>query len=641
MPMSSGIPGKYRAGDAEIDLAAGIIRRDGVEEQLRAQTLRVLRYLIDNRDRLVTREEILDTLWGNAAVSENVVAQSINDLRKAFGDNSRSPVFIKTIPKAGYRFIACVQPLDKLPDPALPDPGPSGFNEALPPVATAGPARRYPMWFWLATAIIGVAGLVIARSVLPPAAHPPVPLREAGWWRFDEAGGTAIEDSSGKGNTGETFGRVRREPGMLGSALVFDGVRAGAQGDDRALAFPAAHRPRTVTAWVRADSSNGDATPIFHYGNWNGATRSVEGDFALTLQLDGRILQGPARRDRSWLVSRRRVDDGRWHHVAAVWTERAAAGAGGIPGAGGLLREAHLYLDGDEDAAGQLASLYTPAGATWNIGGFREGGTSFRGSIDDVRVFDAALTATQVAALYRCSTGPRDAEIGGLAYFMPVFDGFRISPDKPDTVGNSGRDLGGIQFARRVNDCAIGSIKGADVGQDVRISMNLTVPADSDGNISEGGPYFRSRLALPGDGIVGGTSAGYSALLHSTGLLSVLRLNPRLTVAFATVPHFDPRIAHRLEIAAVGERFQASVDGQIVEFDEAGRKTRTVSLPPAWNGPPKVGHNDGAAGVWFGDLNNRGKIGGQAASEIRVAGATSLLVPDDRESLATSRRQGL
>ena len=79
--------------------------------------------------------------------------------------------------------------------------------------------------------------------------------------------------------------------------------------------------------------------------------------------------------------------------------------------------------------------------------------------------------------------------------------------------------------------------------------------------------------------------------------------------------------------AAVGDRLQAAVDGRIVEFDEGGRKTRTASIPPAWEGPPRTGNNDGAAGVWFGDRNNIGKIGGQTASEIRLVKATSLLDP--------------
>jgi len=587
---------KYRAGDAEIDLAAGTILRAGEEEQIRAQTLRVLRYLIENRDRLVSRDEIIRNVWGDAAVSENVVAQSIRDLRKALGDDSRAPAFISTNPGAGYRFIADLESCPEAPQPT----------------------RRYQAWFWVVTVLLCMAGFVVARSVhLPVTAPAPVYLREVGWWRFDEASGDVAEDSSGQGNRGSFFGSVRREPGIMGPALVFDGVRGGAQGVDSALAFPSPHRSRTVSAWFQANSSNGDLAPIFHYGVRNPATGKVEGRVFLTLDLQGRIVQGVGAAGS--MVSRHRVDDGRWHQVVAVWKEHKPPDS---PRA-----EAYLYLDGKEEAAGLLPSIDTPAGGQWTIGGFRQGGTSFRGAIDDVRVFNGALSANTAASLYRCSLGARDLEIDGQGYyFLPIFaNGFEGMSGRPGTVRNPRPGYGGAQFARPVNGCAIGCVEGSDVGQDVRISMKLTVPTDSDGNISEAGPYFRSRLAAPGDGIVGGESAGYTALLHSTGLLSVLRLNPRLSVAFATIPHFDPSVAHRLEIAAVGERFQASVDGRIIEFDEGGRKTRTVSIPPVWDGPPKVGTNAGAAGVWFGDRNNSGKIGGQTATEIRVEKATSLL----------------
>ncbi|MCI0489224.1 MAG: tetratricopeptide repeat protein, partial [Blastocatellia bacterium] len=66
-------------------------------------------YLLEHRERLVTKDELIEKIWEGAAVTDNALAQCIVDIRKALGDDSRRPRFIKTIPKAGYRFISEVE----------------------------------------------------------------------------------------------------------------------------------------------------------------------------------------------------------------------------------------------------------------------------------------------------------------------------------------------------------------------------------------------------------------------------------------------------------------------------------------------------------------------------------------------------
>jgi tetratricopeptide (TPR) repeat protein/DNA-binding winged helix-turn-helix (wHTH) protein len=99
----------YRIGEVEVDPARGCIRRAGQELHLRRQTFQVLLYLLDQRHRLVSRDELIEQVWRGAAVTDDAVVQSIVDLRKAFGDDPRHPRFIKTVPKAGYCFIADVE----------------------------------------------------------------------------------------------------------------------------------------------------------------------------------------------------------------------------------------------------------------------------------------------------------------------------------------------------------------------------------------------------------------------------------------------------------------------------------------------------------------------------------------------------
>jgi DNA-binding winged helix-turn-helix (wHTH) protein len=68
----------------------------------------VLRYLVDNCGRLVTQQELLDAVWPEAFVQPEILRKYILEIRKALGDPPNQPIFIETLPKRGYRFIAPV-----------------------------------------------------------------------------------------------------------------------------------------------------------------------------------------------------------------------------------------------------------------------------------------------------------------------------------------------------------------------------------------------------------------------------------------------------------------------------------------------------------------------------------------------------
>lgn len=101
----------YLVGDLEIDPARLCMRRAGAEVALRQKSFQVLFYLLEHRARLVTKEELIEHVWEGAAVTDDALVQSIVELRRAFGDDSRRPRFIRTVPKAGYQLIAPVSEL--------------------------------------------------------------------------------------------------------------------------------------------------------------------------------------------------------------------------------------------------------------------------------------------------------------------------------------------------------------------------------------------------------------------------------------------------------------------------------------------------------------------------------------------------
>ena len=98
----------YKFDQFEVDDREFRLTDDGMPVQLEPKALRLLVYLIENRNRLVRKQELLDAVWQDAMVTENALTRAIGLLRKALNEDSRVPQFIETVPTAGYRFIAKV-----------------------------------------------------------------------------------------------------------------------------------------------------------------------------------------------------------------------------------------------------------------------------------------------------------------------------------------------------------------------------------------------------------------------------------------------------------------------------------------------------------------------------------------------------
>ena len=80
--------------------------------EMRPKPYAVLRYLAERAGRLVTQEELLKALWPQAYVQPEVLKSHVLSVRSALGDNSRSPKYIQTLPRRGYRFIAATAGTD-------------------------------------------------------------------------------------------------------------------------------------------------------------------------------------------------------------------------------------------------------------------------------------------------------------------------------------------------------------------------------------------------------------------------------------------------------------------------------------------------------------------------------------------------
>lgn len=94
--------------DCELHLALHELRRGGQPVAVEPQVFDVLAYLVRHRDRVVTKEELLEQVWGGRIVSEAALSSRLKSARKAIGDSGREQRAIRTVHGRGYRFVAAV-----------------------------------------------------------------------------------------------------------------------------------------------------------------------------------------------------------------------------------------------------------------------------------------------------------------------------------------------------------------------------------------------------------------------------------------------------------------------------------------------------------------------------------------------------
>ena len=96
----------YGFGPFELDTAKVELRSGGRVCSVEPQVFALLALLVDNRDRLVSKDEIIEKVWDGRVVSDSAVASRIKSARKVLGDDGKSQHFIKTIHRQGFRFVA-------------------------------------------------------------------------------------------------------------------------------------------------------------------------------------------------------------------------------------------------------------------------------------------------------------------------------------------------------------------------------------------------------------------------------------------------------------------------------------------------------------------------------------------------------
>ncbi len=139
------MPDLVRFDDFELDLSRFELRRAGVAVSMEPQVFDVLAHLVSAAGRVVSKEELLDQVWGTRFVTESALTSRIKMVRRALGDDGQEQRYIRTVHRRGYEFVGTVrtapEPLQSADAPERPPPQP-----AVPPAGAAPPSTvgRWP-----------------------------------------------------------------------------------------------------------------------------------------------------------------------------------------------------------------------------------------------------------------------------------------------------------------------------------------------------------------------------------------------------------------------------------------------------------------------------------------------------------------
>ncbi|HEX5958309.1 MAG TPA: AAA family ATPase, partial [Hyphomicrobiaceae bacterium] len=127
-------PRLFRFASFTLDLDRLCLHTPAGEVKLRPKTFEVLRYLVENPQRVVTKEEVIASIWSGVTVNEEALTRCVSELRRALGDDAQQ--IVKTAPKRGYLLDVPI-----LPEPEPASPGAKTASGTAPP---AGPDAGRP-----------------------------------------------------------------------------------------------------------------------------------------------------------------------------------------------------------------------------------------------------------------------------------------------------------------------------------------------------------------------------------------------------------------------------------------------------------------------------------------------------------------
>jgi eukaryotic-like serine/threonine-protein kinase len=171
----------FRFDDVEVREREFTLIKAGKVLKVEPKTFRALLFLLHNPQRLISKEELLNTVWGDAAVTEGSLTRCISLLRRTLGDDVNDPRYIATVSTVGYRWLCAVERLEDaavasrlLERGAAETPSKtSAIDIAVTPGAEVLPSAASKPLAWIVAAILAftLGGFVVAHFHEPAPQH--------------------------------------------------------------------------------------------------------------------------------------------------------------------------------------------------------------------------------------------------------------------------------------------------------------------------------------------------------------------------------------------------------------------------------------------------------------------------------------
>jgi DNA-binding winged helix-turn-helix (wHTH) protein/tetratricopeptide (TPR) repeat protein len=158
---------EYLFGEFTLDLARQELRRGSEPVAVEPQVFDLLVYLVQNRHRVVSKDDLVANVWGGRIVSDSTLISRISAARKAVGDRGDTQILVRTIPRKGIRFVGDVRVQSDASEPILRDAAPVDEPSHLRPAPPAAGRAHRPVttrqFGW-----IFAAGLAAVAAILLP-----------------------------------------------------------------------------------------------------------------------------------------------------------------------------------------------------------------------------------------------------------------------------------------------------------------------------------------------------------------------------------------------------------------------------------------------------------------------------------------
>lgn len=200
----------YRFDGVTVDVETMRVCRDGRDVALEPKSIYLLEFLIRNRNRVVSKEEIFQVIWKGVVVTDNALTRAITQIRKALNDDPRNPRFIETVPTVGYRFTAALEPDDA---PALVNRT-AESAEVVRRGWTAGKSVRIVLFVGCICIALAAAGGWLAHSTRATQA-----IQAMAVLPLENLSGDAAQDYFAAGTTDELITQLARIPNLRVASL--------------------------------------------------------------------------------------------------------------------------------------------------------------------------------------------------------------------------------------------------------------------------------------------------------------------------------------------------------------------------------------------------------------------------------------